>query len=134
MGYLACALVTARIVWGFIGSRHARFADFFPTTARVKHPVNALLAKRPDPHAEHNPLGALVMLWLAALVWSLGLTGWLHIADAYFGEAWLQNLYRYLGNTLMLSAGLHAIAALVVGRLERTRLIKAVVTGVREDC
>jgi cytochrome b len=32
----------------------------------------------------------------------------------------------------MLSAGLHATAALVVGRLERTRLIKAMVTGVKE--
>lgn len=47
VGYLACALVTARIVWGFIGSRHARFTDFFPKPAHVKHHAGALLAQRP---------------------------------------------------------------------------------------
>lgn len=132
VGYLACALVTARLVWGFVGTRHARFADFFPTPARVKHHVSALLAARPDTHAGHNPLGALMMLLLMALVLSLGLTGWLQGTDAYFGDERLQDLHRYLGNALMLSAGLHAASAIVVGRLERTRLIKAMVTGVKE--
>ena len=96
VGYLACALVAARVVWGFIGSRHARFADFVPTPARVKHHVGALLAKRPT------------------------------------ATRGTKNLHRYLGRALMLSAGLHAAAALVVGRLERTRLIKAMVTGVKD--
>jgi cytochrome b len=132
VGYLACALVGARMVWEFVGSHHARFADFFPTPARVKHHVEALLAQRSDPHAGHNPLGALMMLWLVALVLSLGFTGWLQGTETYFGEEWLQNLHRYLGNALVLSAGLHAMAALVMGRLERTRLIKAMVTGFKE--
>lgn len=132
VGYLATALVTARIVWGFVGSRHARFADFFPTPVRLKHHVEALLAQRADAHAGHNPLGALMMLMLMALVLLLGLTGWLQGTDAYFGNEGLQDLHRYLGNALVLSAGLHAASAILVGRLERTRLIKAMVTGVKE--
>lgn len=75
-----------------------------------------------------------MMLWLVALVLSLGLTGWLQGTEACFGEEWLQDLHRYLGRALMLSAGLHAASAIVVGRLERTRLIKAMVTGVKEHC
>jgi cytochrome b len=98
----------------------------------VKHHVEALLARRSDSHTGHNPLGALMMLWLLTLVLSLGLTGWLQGTEADLGEEWLQNLHRYLGNALMLSAGLHATAALVVGRLERTRLIKAMGAGVKE--
>ena len=37
-----------------------------------------------------------------------------------------------LANALLLSAGLHAASAIVMGRIERTRLIKAMVTGVKE--
>ena len=38
LGYTASALVLARIGWGFVGSTHARFADFFPTPARPWSP------------------------------------------------------------------------------------------------
>lgn len=131
-GYLASALVTARIIWGFIGSRHARFSDFFPTPWRVAKHVRTMLAGQPGHHWGHNPLGALMMLALMALVLSLGLTGWLQGTDAYFGEEWLQELHEILANSLMLLVGLHAGAALIMGRMERTRLIKAMVTGIKE--
>jgi cytochrome b len=131
-GYLAAALVVARFVWGFIGSRHARFADFFPTPARLRDHLRGLFSRSGEIHWGHNSLGALMMLALMTLVLSLGVTGWMQGLDAYFGEEWLQDLHSVLANTLMLSVGLHAAAALVMGRLERTRLIKAMVTGVKE--
>jgi cytochrome b len=37
-----------------------------------------------------------------------------------------------IGDTLIGLVTLHAIAAIVMGRLERTKLIKAMVTGVKE--
>ena len=131
-GYLATALVTARIIWGFIGSRHARFSDFFPTPSRVVMHLRAAISGQPEHHWGHNPLGALMMLALMALILSMGLTGWMQGTDAYFGEEWLQDLHRTLANTLMGLVGLHAAAALIMGRIERTRLIKAMVTGVKE--
>jgi cytochrome b len=73
-----------------------------------------------------------MMLWLMALVLMLGLTGWMQGLDAFWGEEWLQDLHEISGEVLLLSAGLHAAAALVMGRLERTRLLKAMVTGVKE--
>jgi cytochrome b len=131
-GYLAAALVTARIAWGFIGSRHARFADFFPTPSRLKQQIRALTSQQSEHHWGHNPMGALMMLTLMALVLTIGLTGWMQGTDAYFGEEWLQDLHRYLANSLMALVGLHAAAALIMGRIERTRLLKAMVTGIKE--
>jgi cytochrome b len=132
LGYLASALVLTRGVWGFVGSTHARFADFWPTPTRVMAHVRAALTGRPQHHWGHNPLGALMMLWLMALVLMLGLTGWMQGLDTFWGEEWLQDLHEISGEVLLLSAGLHAAAALVMGRLERTRLLKAMVTGVKE--
>ena len=132
VGYLAAGLVVARIGWGFIGSRYARFVDFFPTPSRLIRHVQTMRSGKPEHHWGHNPLGALMMLALMAVVLSLGFTGWLQGTDTYFGEEWLQDLHRYLGNGLIGLAGLHAAAALVMGRIERTRLVKAMVTGVKE--
>ncbi len=131
-GYLAVALVIVRVVWGFIGSRHARFSDFFPTPGRLVAHLRVMRAGRFEHHGGHNPLGALMMLLLMGLVLGLGLTGWLQGTDAYFGEAWLQELHEWLAHVLIASAGLHAGAAIAMGRLERTRLVKAMVTGVKE--
>ncbi len=128
-GYTASALVLLRLVWGFVGGRHARFADFFPTPQRLGHHLQAL-RRGEQPHYDgHNPLGALMMLALMVLVLSLGLTGWLQTTDAYWGEEWLMELHEWLANGLLLAAGLHAAAAIVMGRLERTRLIRAMITG-----
>lgn len=131
-GYLAAAFVVARIFWGFIGSPYARFSDFFPTPSRLMRHVRAMRSPQPEHHWGHNPLGAIMMLVLMALVLSLGVTGWMQGTDAYFGEDWLQDLHKYLANALVLSAGLHALAAIVMGRIERIRLVKAMVTGVKE--
>lgn len=132
VGYMAVTLVVSRIVWGFIGSHHARFSDFFPTPSRLAHHVRQV---RSGDHAAiqgHNPIGALMMLALMATVLALGTTGWMQTLDAYWGEAWLQNLHRDVGNVLIGLATLHALAAIVMGRMERTRLIKAMFTGVKE--
>lgn len=132
VGYLASGLVAARIVWGFVGSRHARFADFFPTPARVGTHLRALRAGQLPHHDGHNPLGALMMLLLMFLVLSLGFTGWLQGTDRFWGEEWLQELHAWLANGLIAAAGLHAAAAIVMGRKERTNLVKAMVTGTKE--
>jgi len=68
-GYGALGLLVFRLIWGFVGSGTARFANF------VKHPGETLAYIRTLPsrsHVEshgHNPLGAWsVLAILAALV------------------------------------------------------------------
>ena len=132
LGYAASALVAVRVVWGFIGPRHARFADFFPTPRRVAHHVRALLGGTSEHHWGHNPLGALMVFALLAMVLMLGLTGWMQTLDAFWGAEWLMELHEGLGEWLLPMVGLHAGATILMGRIERTRLVKAMVTGVKE--
>lgn len=131
LGYTATALVLARIVWGFIGSHHARFASFFPTPGRIRQHLQHLKSGTHDEHPGHNAVGAIMIFALLALVLSLGITGYMQVSDAFWGEEWVQDLHEALATTLIAFAGLHALAAIVMGRLERTNLIKAMVTGVK---
>ena len=132
VGYFAVSLVLARITWGFFGSRYARFSDFFPTPRSVWRHVRLQIAGNHEQHQGQNPLGALMMLALLTCVLALGTTGWMQTLDDYWGVEWLQHLHRAIGNVLIGMATLHAVAAIVIGRLERTRLVKAMVTGVKE--
>lgn len=131
VGYLAAALVVARIVWGFVGTRHARFADFWPTPRRLAGHWRALRAGHAERTPGHNPFGALMMLALMGLVIAVGLTGWMQGLDAWFGDEGLQDLHEWLANALIGAAAAHALAAIVMGRRERVNLVAAMLTGVK---
>ncbi|NLR74720.1 cytochrome b/b6 domain-containing protein [Leeia aquatica] len=131
-GYLASGIVLVRLLWGFIGSAHARFSDFFPTPSRLLQQWQAWRKGDFTPHAGHNPFGAVMMLSLLTLVLALGLTGWLMGTDRFWGEEWLEELHEGLANLLMGLVGLHALAAIIMSRLERVRLIRAMFTGRKE--
>jgi cytochrome b len=73
-----------------------------------------------------------MILALISAVLGLGVTGWMQTLDAYWGDELLQDVHEILGNVLIGLATLHAVSALVMGRLERTRLIRAMFTGVKE--
>ena len=62
----------------------------------------------------------------------LGFTGWLQGTDRFWGNEALRDAHESLADGLIGLAGLHAAAAIVMGRLERTRLVKAMITGVKE--
>ena len=131
-GYAAVALVMARIVWGFVGPLHARFADFVPNPRHLRDHLRQLASGQHEVRRGHNPLGGLMVLALLGLVLAVGTTGWMQTLGAFWGEAWLQDLHATLATTMVSFAGLHAVAALVMGRIERTRLVKAMFTGTKE--
>src|SRR5688572_2400570 len=54
IGSFVLALLVFRVIWGFIGTQHARFLSFIPTPARVAAYLNGRWQG-----AGHNPLGAL---------------------------------------------------------------------------
>jgi cytochrome b len=65
-GYSILTLLIFRLVWGFVGSTHARFASFIPNRQSI---LNYLQGKSPRVLG-HNPLGAISVfaLLLALLV------------------------------------------------------------------
>lgn len=75
-GYAMLTLVLFRILWGFAGSRNARFVAFVRGPAALKRYARSLASSAHEVHATHNPLGGwmVVALLVALLVQcSLGL-------------------------------------------------------------
>lgn len=131
LGYAACVLVSARIAWGFVGSKYARFSDFFPTPTRIIKHLRHMVYGEQDKHIGHNPLGALMMFALMALVLVLGVTGFMQGLDAYWGEEWLMDLHGTLADILIALAAIHALAAIAMSHFEHINLVKAMITGVK---
>ena len=63
-GYTVIVAVLFRVVWGFVGTRHARFADFIRGPREIWRYLRALLRRVEAVHAGHNPLGGLMVIAL----------------------------------------------------------------------
>lgn len=76
-GYAILALLLFRLVWGFIGGTHARFAGFVRGPSKVFGYLNSLIGGRSDAeYTGHNPLGGwsvLAMLGILAVQTGSGL-------------------------------------------------------------
>jgi cytochrome b len=129
LGYAAAALAVLRIVWGFVGTRHARFCAWWPTWPHLADYLRSLAGGKPLHHLSHNPLGALMAVLLWALIFALAASGWLMRTDAFWGEDWPQALHLWLSIVLEVCVCVHIGAAIVMSLWTRENLIGAMFTG-----
>ncbi|GGD15857.1 cytochrome b/b6 domain-containing protein [Aureimonas glaciei] len=129
VGYTVAGLLAVRLVWGLVGSRHARFADFMPTPRRLVPYVRDLVAGREKRQLGHNPLAAVMMIVLMLLLALTAGTGFMSTLDAFWGVKWVKELHEVFANGILWLAVLHAVAAIVESRRHRENLIWSMVTG-----
>ncbi len=132
-GYIALALVFARIVWGFIGSQHARFADFVPGPRRFLIYLSALLKRREPRHIGHNPAGALMILFLLAMVVGIGVTGWMLTLDAFWGSETVEDVHVLLTNITLGAVAIHVGASIYESWNHRENLIWSMIVGTKRE-
>lgn len=126
-GGVVLAVALFRLLWGFIGSRHALFSSF------VRGPAAAMmylkcLGNGSTPHyTGHNPAGGLAIVALLALTIASSVSGWFIYQDM-FGE-WMVTLHELLAN-LMLGVVILHLAGVAVGSFaHRENLVRAMMTG-----
>lgn len=129
VGYVVLAAIAVRVLWGFIGTRHARFSDFVVGPRRLLHYTLKAVGGAAPRHVGHTPAGGVMMLALMALAATAGITGWMMQLDQFWGVEWVEELHEAVANLILVLAIVHVVAALIESWHHRENLIKAMITG-----
>jgi len=131
LGYAALAVIAARLVWGFIGQRYARFSQFIAGPAPTLAYACTVVRGREPRYLGHNPLGGWMIVALLVTATAASLTGWLSVTDRFWGVAWVQETHEVLSNALITLAVLHVVGVVVTSVRHRENLVAAMWTGVK---
>lgn len=139
-GYVVLVVAATRIAWGFVGTRHARFAAFIRGPSAIFAYARGLFGRAAERHAGHNPLGALMVLALLLLLLAQAVTG-LFANDqimangplyGYVSGATsdrLTSLHKQGFDLLLAAIALHVAAAFFYLLVRRDNLILPMLTG-----
>jgi len=133
IGYAVVGLIVARIGWGFVGTRYARFASFRPSVSAAMEQMTDIAAGRTRAHVGHTPLGAWMIYNLLATMLLIGLSGYLMTTDMFWGTAWTEELHEILVSWAELSIVAHIAAVIFESRRLHTNLPRAMVTGYKDN-
>lgn len=131
-GYYILAALAIRMLWGFIGSKNARFKDFLPTPSGIKQHLYLLKSKQFEVSDGHNPVGGLMVFALLFCLLSTALSGWMMGLDAFRGESWLEEIHGLIASTTMTLVVIHVSAVVLLSKFGPVNLIKQMITGQRE--
>jgi cytochrome b len=139
-GYFTLGLVTFRIVWGCIGSHHARFVNFVRGPGAVIGYLKGLI-KNDAPHfLGHNPMGALSVIALLGSVLFQAVTGLFSNDDILLEGPYvsmvskstsdfLTKLHHLNSDLMLILIGVHLAAIAFYFFKKKENLVKAMLSG-----
>ena len=141
-GYAVLALLIFRVLWGFAGSTHARFASFVTGPAATLRFARRLLSEEAVPQLGHNPLGGWMVVALLVTFTLQAVTG----LFAFDGVAAAGPLARLVSpetsnrlsevhdwnvNVLLLLVMLHIAGVLFHALAKAESLVRPMFTGIK---
>lgn len=129
VGYGIATLLALRIVWGFVGPRHARFSDFMRPLREVLAYFRSVLLLRPRRYLGHNPAGGVMIVALLSVLIGISVTGCMMTTDAFWGAKWVEEVHEALAYSMLGLIALHVLGVVVSGLMHRENLVKAMLAG-----
>lgn len=74
-GYVVLALIAVRLVWGFVGSRHARFTDFIRSPRLAFEYLVGLITGSVKNYVGHSPAAGWMVIALLVSLFLTSVTG-----------------------------------------------------------
>jgi cytochrome b len=126
-GGIVLAVAAFRLLWGIVGSRHARFASFLRGPQAVIAYLSSLLRLQPAHHAGHNPAGGWASVALLGFGILTGISGWANYNE--LGSHWLEELHEGLAATMLTVVIVHLAGVFSGSLLHGENLVRAMLTG-----
>lgn len=142
-GYTIMGLLVIRFVWGFIGSKHARFSDFVFKPKHITQFCKDTIALKAKRYIGHNPAGgAMVILLMLSLVittltglFTLGieesqgpLASWLAGASHFWGD-FFEEVHEFFANFTLFLVAIHVAGVLLESLIHRENLVASMING-----
>ena len=139
-GYFVLGLITFRIVWGFLGTTHSKFINFFPSLNKVIIYIQSFKQAKPLNYPGHNPLGSLMVFFMLTIILLQAVSGLfmnddIFTSGPYYGsvDTELESVFVFIhrnGFNLILAAILfHICAVIFYERVKKQALVLSMLTG-----
>lgn len=126
-GSAVISVAAFRLIWGVVGTRHARFSSFVRGPRAVLAYVGSLLRLQPLHHTGHNPAGGWAIVALLALGVLTGASGWAIYNE--LGGHWLEELHEGLAAAMLAVVLVHLAGVFSGSLLHGENLVRAMLTG-----
>jgi len=140
-GYVVAGLLIFRLVWGFVGPPEARFAQFLRGPGAVSGYMRGMLMREPSYWPGHNPLGALSVIAMLAILAAQVTSGLISDPDDYINVGPLAGYvapsmrskavgwHEFGANLVLILVLLHVAVILFYRFWKREDLVRPMLTG-----
>jgi len=130
-GYILLGLLAFRLIWGFIGTRYARFGSFLFGPGEVAAYVKSLVKRKPAHYVGHNPAGSMAIWLLLLLGVASGVSG-VMVYEEVGGDV-LEEIHDLVSYAMLGVVAVHILGVLVSSVMHRENLVRAMITGYKSD-
>jgi len=142
-GYFILFLILSRILWGLVGTRYARFADFIYSPKTIKQFISDSFSFKAKRYIGHNPAGGamIILLMISLLVCTITgiavygaeehagpMASWFINNSSFWGEA-LEEVHEFFANFILFLIVIHIFGVVVESFVHQENLARAMVTG-----
>lgn len=137
-GEAIAGLLVFRLIWGFAGGEHARFADFAAGPSAIAAHIGELFSGKAKRHLGHNPLGGLavflLLLTTAAIVVTGLFSGEERLAGPFAGAGGvdLSEIHEVLFRILQGLVVIHILGVVAETLLSKDALVPAMIIGTKK--
>ncbi len=129
-GLLLVFTVLLRIAWGFLGSKHSRFASFALHPKDLVAYFSGILLDDKRKWAGHNPASSWATLAMLALSLGLGITGYLMASGQ---KETFEDIHELLANGFLVVVLLHVAGVALHALRHRDGIAMTMIDGAKSD-